>query len=493
MAYTFGDNFGANPDLVKCKVAVGDVVTKNGNPSLKFTVPQLTFDPSTQMPPFQYGLSWQSGIETSVQINPINTDNIVWAGTTRAGGFPFPGPWPTCRFPMVTQYTMDGGLTWSAPSRIDFDDLTRCRTDPRLRTDPYGNFWYIYGNLGPAYDVDNDTGISMIIFVSSDGGATWNVVAEVLPPNTNSFGFDYPMLHWGGDGNDGIAMYFSWSFIDNDESGAFIYSNYMAAIPVNEPPYSDANPVAAGPIQVIGGDSITYNAPIFTGPGIPQTSPPFEQINNFLAFGEIFATPDGMVIFGASDAGGGVFGEQGEGLPIYIGGENHEWVIVHEGGLNNFTTSGFSELRLVNFDTYGQSATNSNHNVIWQANRGLGGGVGVQGLAYDAKLGRLYALTVSEMNPRTVNTIDLPGDSSDQASLDYNQGIMNLIWSYNFGQTWSRPVPIRDSIIGQVGCANINVDPTTGNIAVGWYDPRQDPIDQQEVKWFATVLAPPAD
>src|SRR5205823_5758631 len=103
------------------------------------------------------------------------------------------------------------------------------------------------GNLGPNYDVSTDTGISMIIFNSSDGGATWNVAAEVLPPNNNANGFDYPMLHWGGDGNGGVAMYFDWAFIDLDGSGNFVFSTYMAAIPVS-------GLGTYGPIQVIGGD-----------------------------------------------------------------------------------------------------------------------------------------------------------------------------------------------------------------------------------------------
>lgn len=466
VAFTFGDNSGSDKTLVKCKVAVGDVVTKRGKPSLKFTVPQLTFDPSTQLPPFQYGTNWQSGIETDVAINPTDTNNIVWTGTTRAGGFPFPGPWPTTRFPVVTQFTMDGGLTWSAPARIDFNDLTRLRSDCRMRTDPYGNFWVVYANMGPLYDPVADTATSIIIFNSSDGGATWNVAAEVLPPNPTGLGFDYPMLHWGGDGNGGIAMYFSWIFIDFDGSGNFIYPTYLAAMPVS-------GLGSYGPIQVINN---------------------FPQIDNFLAVGEIMATPDGTVIFGAADAGSGFYGEQGEGLPIFIGVENHKWVIVHEGGLNNFTPEGFSEPRLVNFDTYGQSAVDSDHLVVWQANRGVNsGGVGGQGLAYDAKRGRLYALILSELNPRTVTEIALPGDSSDQASLNYNQGIMNLIWSYDFGQTWSDPIPLRDSKVGQVGDATIQVDPTTGNISVGWYDPREDAKNQQQIKWYATVLAPPAD
>lgn len=458
VAFTFGDNSGPNqPIVTRCKIAVADVVTKHGKPSLKFNVPQHTFDPSTELPPFQYGSEWFSGIETDVAINPTNPNNIVWTGVTRIvndaeGGLG--APWPTSRFPVVTQNSMDGGLTWSAPTRIDFNNNTRMRTDARMRTDPYGNFWVIYGNMGPLYDPNTDTGTSMIIFVSSDGGVTWNQAAQVLPPqsDTEGFGFDYPMLHWGGDGNGGIAMYFSWMNILDDTNGNIAYANYMAAIPVS-------GLGTYGPIQVINN---------------------FPQIDNFILFGEIIATPDGRVVYASNDALAG-FGVPANGI------ESHAYLIVHEGGLNNFRPEGFSEPRLVDYNTIGET-DNGQHNVMWQTPRGILYSVGTQGLAYDANLGRLYALHLSERNPRTVAS-----DGSTPASLEYNQGIMNLTWSYDFGKTWSKPVPIRDSKIGQAGICTLNVDSTTGNIACGWYDPREDAKNQQEIKWYATVLAPPPD
>lgn len=457
VAFTFGDNSGPNqPILTKCKIAVADVVTKHGKPALEFNVPQHTYNPMTELPPYQYGTEWFSGVESDVAINPIDTNNMVWTGVTRVkndaeGGLG--APWPTSRFACVTQYTLDGGFTWSAPSRIDFDNNSRMRTDVRLRADNFGNFWAIYGNMGPLYDPNTDTGVSMIIFVSSDGGATWTQAAEVLPPNTNNFGFDYPMLHWGGDGNGGYAMYFDWNLYDYDGEGNTIYPQYMAYIPVN-------GLGSYGSIQVINN---------------------FPQLDNFLSFGEIIATPDGRVVFGSNDINFAGFGVPANGL------ESHAYLVVHEGGINNFTPEGFSEPRLVDFNTIGET-DNGQHNVVWQTPRGILYSVGTQGLAYDTNLGRLYALTLSELNPRTVAS-----DGSTPASLDYNQGVMNLTWSYDFGKTWSKPVPIRDSKIGQAGICTLNVDQTTGNIACGWYDPREDAENQQEIKWYATVLAPPED
>jgi len=70
--------------------------------------------------------------------------------------------------------------------------------------DCIGSTWV--NGVGPA----GEAGVSQAIFVSSDGGLTWNAVAEPTPPNLNNFGFDFPMLHWGGDGNGGVAMYFDW-------------------------------------------------------------------------------------------------------------------------------------------------------------------------------------------------------------------------------------------------------------------------------------------
>jgi hypothetical protein len=460
VAFTFGDN-SEDPlsCLIKNKVAIADVVTKKERPTLKFRVPQHTYDPSTIG--YGTGTVYQAGVESNVAINPTNIDNIVSAFSVRVGSAPYPGTFPETRFACIAQTTFDGGKTWSSQIRVDTAQLI-CRGDVRLRADPFGNFWVMFDCIGSSYDIETDTGVSQAIFVSSDGGLTWNAVAEPTPPNHNNFGFDYPMMHWGGDGNGGIAMYFDWMLYDFDENGNSIFFNYLAALPVK----GLGGPF--GPIQIIHD---------------------FPQIDGLIGFGEITATPDGTVVYAASDSSGP---RSGFGPPLK-GLENHTYLIVHKGGLNNFTPAGFSEPRLQSYNTIGMNNSSAQHSVVWQATRGILPSVGTQGLDYDPKTGRLYSLTLSERHPRTVTEIALPGDSSDQASLYFNQGIMNLSWSYDFGKTWSKPIPIRDSRIGQAGICTLNVDRTTGNIACGWYDPREDAKNQQQIKWFATVLAPPKD
>jgi hypothetical protein len=269
------------------------------------------------------------------------------------------------------------------------------------------------------------------------------------------------MLQWGGDGSGGIAMYFSWILFTTDAKGNIIINNYLAAMTIS----GLGGPF--GPLIVIHD---------------------FPQIDNLIGFGYLAATPDGTVIYTGNTAGPYV----ASGVPL-MGLENQNYLIVHHGGLKNFTPAGFSEARLVSSDTFGSNNGYLQHSVVWQATRGVVSGPTEQGLVYDDKTKRLYAMTVSERHPRTVLEIALPGDSSDQASLFYNQGIVNLTWSYDFGPTWSRPIPLRDSKVGQAAVITLNVDHTSGNLAFGWYDPREDPERQQEVKWYGGVMAPPKD
>lgn len=455
VAFTFGDNSGPNqPILTKNIVAVADVVQHSGKPRLKFTVPQLVYDPST----IGYGdpaVGYFTGIETDVAINPTDKNNIVVIEPVRVQSVPPSAPFPNSRDAVVYQYSLDGGQTWSSPGRVDFDNLTRLRTDARLKADSFGNFWLIYGNKGPLYDQSTDSGVSMTVFVSSDKGATWQQVAEFLPPDADTFGFDYPMLSEGGDGSGGKAMYFTWVFYDEDIQGNAVFKTYMAAFTVGG---------LGGPF------------------GVPTVINNFPQLDNFISFGNLIATNDGTVIFAAPDSLGS-YG--GFGVP-WVGLENHNYLTVHQGGLNNFTPEGFSELRLIEYDTIGFNNDAAQHNVVWQRPRGILSSVQTQGLGYDEISGRLYALVLSEVKPQVV-TDDSP------ASLHYNKGIMNLIWSTNLGKTWSEPIPIRDSDVGQAGVCSVNIDRTTGNLVFGWYDPREDPEDQQEIKWWATIIAPPKD
>lgn len=445
VAFTYADN-SVHPDQPSCFAAIGKIVDKDGCPTIQLTSNKAVIVPD----PFVYGYC-VAGAGSGITINPTNTQNIVLM-SPQINNVPLTDAFPYDRYNIHTSYTTDGGANWSPQVRFDDTALTAMRTDPRIASDPVGNHWIIYGNRGPSYNDATDTGTSMRICVSSDEGATWTQVAEVLPPNTNSFGFDYPMLHWGGDGSGGMAMYFSWTFHDVDGSGNAIFRNYLAAIPV------DGLGGPFGPITVINN---------------------FPQLDGFVAFGEIMATPDGTLVYAAPDVGP----HSGFGVPPN-GLEAHSYLSVALSGLNSFTPAGFSAPRLVDYTTIGMNNAVRQHNVSWQIPNGIVPSIGNQGLAFDPNSGRLYALSLTELNPQTVT-------DPNQACKSNNMAELNLRWTTDFGQTWSEVVPIRDCTLGQVGIANINVDPKTSNIAVGWYDPRGDAKNQQMIRWYGTVLYPP--
>ncbi len=62
---------------------------------------------------------------------------------------------------------------------------------------------------------------------------------------------------------------------------------------------------------------------------------------------------------------------------------------------------------------------------------------------------------------------------------------IELIYSDDDGVTWSDPVPVDPAENSQF-LPSIAVDPTTGNIAVSWYDARNDP-DNKQVQFFAAL------
>ncbi|MBS0638040.1 MAG: hypothetical protein JSS12_11065 [Verrucomicrobia bacterium] len=445
VAFTYANN-SVHPDQPSCYAAVGNIIYRQGIPTISLTSNQVAVQPD----PFVYGYC-VVGAGSGITINPADKDNIVLM-TPQFNNVPLTDAFPYDSNNIITTYSNDGGKTWSPQVRLETTALEAMRTSPRISTDSVGNHWIIYGNRGPLYDASTDTGTSINICASSDGGQTWQQVAEVLPPNTNGFGFDYPSLHWGGDGLGGVAMYFSWTFRDVNSSNEAIFSNYIAAIPVNG-------------LGSFGSITVLNN---------------FPQLDGIVAFGEIMATPDAYVVYAASDvAERSGFGVTPNGL------EAHTSLSVLTGGYGNFEADNFSDLRLIDYTTIGMNNSVDQHNVIWQATEGIRPSIGTQGLAYDPNSGRLYALSETESNPQTI------ADSSAEASKHYNKGQLNLRWSTDFGQTWSEVIPIRDCEIGQTGDCSLTVDPKTGNIAAGWYDPRDDAKDQQKIRWYSTVLFKP--
>jgi BNR/Asp-box repeat len=105
--------------------------------------------------------------ESSLAINPNNTAQIVAASKKFADIH-------TYNFTLATEYSTDGGQTWSPSSVLDLPAGATVMTDPTLAWDDSNNV-FLVGLTGfnpPAWDT-----IGIVIYKSSDGGQTWS------PPN----------------------------------------------------------------------------------------------------------------------------------------------------------------------------------------------------------------------------------------------------------------------------------------------------------------------
>jgi len=63
-----------------------------------------------------------------------------------------------------------------------------------------------------------------------------------------------------------------------------------------------------------------------------------------------------------------------------------------------------------------------------------------------------------------------------------------LRYSDNNGATWSAPVRVNDDTLSSQFFASVAVDQSTGDVAVAWYDTRNDPLNQQ-TQYFVAVSA----
>jgi hypothetical protein len=136
--------------------------------------------------------------ETSIAINPANTDDVI-AGANEIQ-----------RLPMRAMYSIDGGATFTGidlplpPPRTNngFD----FGSDPGVAFDSHGNAYYSYIVVffGAGGGIN---GTEMAVARSSDGGATWT--ATYFAPQTGSGQFnDKPMITV--DQAHGDRIYVAW-------------------------------------------------------------------------------------------------------------------------------------------------------------------------------------------------------------------------------------------------------------------------------------------
>src|SRR6266852_5644375 len=104
--------------------------------------------------------------EESIAVNPTNPKNIVVVtnvGHKEAG----------LKAGMFEGFSFDGGRTWSTKLIGNYDNLGDACCDPSLSFDQYGNLFMTY-----LFEVENTVPIAL----STDGGLTCNLVANILAP-----------------------------------------------------------------------------------------------------------------------------------------------------------------------------------------------------------------------------------------------------------------------------------------------------------------------
>jgi len=102
--------------------------------------------------------------ESSIAINPNNPNQIVAASKKFANIH-------TYDFTLATEYSTDGGQTWHASPALALPAGATVMTDPTLAWDDSNNV-FLVGLTG--YNPPTWTTIGIVIYKSSDRGATWS-------------------------------------------------------------------------------------------------------------------------------------------------------------------------------------------------------------------------------------------------------------------------------------------------------------------------------
>jgi hypothetical protein len=349
--------------------------------------------------PANINISQRSGneAEDAIAVNPTDPSNIVAMSTlSDAVSGLFEG------------VSFDGGLPWTRQIIGDgFDQLGEICCDQQLSWDSFGNLWMVY--------LLNTSG-NVFVAVSTNGGLTFQKVAEIVPIKEKGKG---PTGNIGSKGNRLSAKGLASADQPSIATGAGSVSVSFAAYP------SVVIQASGAPVTGLGQ---------FGGFSTPQDVPTQRGEGNF---GDTAVGPDGqlMVIYQDQTAGQG-------GARIYTA-LDPDGLGPHGFGAPRF----FSRTRVGGFDYLAAQpdrSVDAEANLAWDRSGG----------AHD---GRVYAIWTREVK-----------NESD------NMDIM-LRHSDDDGASWSSPRRLNDDTgtNSQINPA-IAVDQTSGDVAAGWYDARRD-------------------
>ncbi len=324
--------------------------------------------------------------EETVAVNPTNPNNIVIVTNV---DHPAAG--------LFEGVSFDGGATWTRKLIGDNDNLGDACCDPSLSFDKYGNLFMTY-----LFNVE----IKVPIALSTDGGLTFNIIANIAKPPKQSLS------------------------ASGERRGLFRF--------VDQPTIT----AAQGEVWLVfngGGPIVATGAPV-TGLGQVGSfiTPEVVPGTNNCTYGDVAIGPKGQVMQVCT------LTESGQG-----GGKL--FVNVDPDGLGpaGFGTRVFvADTHVGGFDF-----------IQAQPDRSVDA---EPGLAWDRRTGgphngRVYLVYTLE-HPNESNNMDIYVRFSDDE-----------------GATWSSPVRVNDDQTkNSQFLPKISLDPTTGNLAVVWYDSRND-------------------
>jgi hypothetical protein len=328
--------------------------------------------------------------EEAIAVNPTNPNNIVVVtnvGHAEAG----------LTAGMLEGVSFDGGVTWVTHLIGNNDNLGAACCDPTLSFDQYGNLFMSY-----LYQTENVVPVAL----STDGGLTFNVVANIAAPPKGT------PTKAAGD-NRGLFRFVDQPTITTGAGAAWIVFNA-------------GGPIVATGAAVSGLGQVGSFAQVAVVPG-----------TNNCTYGDVAIGPAGQVMNVCT------LTESGQG-----GGKL--FVSVDPDGLG---PAGFGS-RVFVTDTH----VGGFDFIPPQPDRSIDA---EPGLAWDrtggSHSGRVYLVYTLEQKNESDNTN------------------VYVRYSDNQGASWSTPVRVNDdTTTNSQFLPKIALDPSSGQIAVVWYDARND-------------------
>lgn len=379
--------------------------------------------------------------DSGVAINRHNPDNIV---VTYSIGNLFGAKETGVYGTICRAVSFDGGKTWPAPfdgtNSLPLNGATNVQPTGylapgikagsgdgiRCQSDKYGNIWCCATNF---FD-DNFNFIDQPFFmVSTDKGVSYQLVYTAPYPDiANGFFYDFPQFCFGGDGLGKYGLWFRVDYLTTATGDAYFDVGFF---PITGPGQYDAS---------------------------ATTFAQLKAFTNNLQLGPITASADGRVwIFGYTTGFGSSL------MPAPMSSITSMRLTFKSPGAIDSNYAGPWDFNIAN---YANDILESGQDLSYP---GADYFNSVQTNIYDDKRQALYQTSIGH-------------------APDLGQGMrLYFAISRDNGQTWSQPIDISNSDIGNRGFQSMALDVIKGDLYFGWYDGRENP-EAGDINYYGAVI-----